>query len=119
MPDLRRWRDAELFRSPPERPLVRLRIVEAKRHAADISVRAFQVGVFEISAPAPKRAKDRSTVTLVPLVASDQPIFEYAVVRAPRSIREIEIVASVAGRRGSRVRRVRRRGRGSKQRYSQ
>src|ERR1700729_4426629 len=66
MPDLRRWRDAELFRPPPKRPLVRLRIVEAKRHPADIPVRAFQIAVFEISAAAPKRANDRGAVALVP-----------------------------------------------------
>ncbi len=121
MPDLRRWRDAELFRSPPKRPLMRLRIVEAQRHPDDIPVRAFYIGVFEISAAAPKRAKDRRAVALVPLVAADQPIFEYAVVRTPRSIRKIEIVASVARRRDDRVRRVHRRwrGRSSKQRYCQ
>src|ERR1700722_9746098 len=100
MPDLRRWRDAELFRSPPKRPLVRLRIVEAKRHQVNMPVRARHVAVFEISAAAPKRPKDRGAVALVPPLAPDQPIFEYAIVRTPRPIRKIEIVASVARRRG-------------------
>jgi hypothetical protein len=52
----------ELF-VPPERPLIRLRIVEAKRHQADIPLRAFHIALFEISAAAPKRAKDRGAVS--------------------------------------------------------
>src|SRR5271165_3422693 len=83
---------------------MRVGVVQAKRHAADVAAGTLQVPIFEVSAAVPKGPDHGVALACVPVVIVAQPLAQELVVGPPRPEEEIEVPVPVAGCHGRRGR---------------